>query len=55
MVYGIGPQRFSTMTGVSLTEAEDILRRYFSTYRALDAWLRSAARQAIRNTQRHAL
>ncbi|MFN2453412.1 MAG: DNA polymerase [Pyrinomonadaceae bacterium] len=48
VVYGIGAQRFSMMTGLSLTEAEDILRRYFATYRALDAWLREAARRALR-------
>jgi DNA polymerase-1 len=36
------------MTGLSQTEAEDILRRYFATYRQLDAWLRDAARQAVR-------
>ncbi|HEX7999910.1 MAG TPA: DNA polymerase [Pyrinomonadaceae bacterium] len=48
VVYGIGAQRFATMTGLSQTEAEDILRRYFSTYRQLDAWLRDAARQAVR-------
>ena len=48
VVYGIGAQRFSMMTGLSLTEAEDILRRYFATYRQLDSWLRDAARQAIR-------
>jgi DNA polymerase-1 len=48
VVYGIGAQRFATMTGLSQTEAEDILRRYFATYRALDAWLRDAARQAVR-------
>jgi DNA polymerase I-like protein with 3'-5' exonuclease and polymerase domains len=48
VVYGIGAQRFSTMTGLSLTDAEDILRRYFATYRQLDAWLRDAAQRAIR-------
>jgi DNA polymerase-1 len=48
VVYGIGAQRFATMTGLSQTESEDILRRYFSTYRALDNWLRDAARQAVR-------
>ncbi|MBD0325699.1 MAG: hypothetical protein ICV68_04675, partial [Pyrinomonadaceae bacterium] len=48
VVYGIGAQRFALMTGLSQTEAEDILRRYFSTYRQLDAWLRDAARQAVR-------
>ncbi len=48
VVYGIGAQRFATMTGLSQTEAEDILRRYFATYRQLDTWLRDAARQAVR-------
>jgi DNA polymerase I-like protein with 3'-5' exonuclease and polymerase domains len=48
VVYGIGAQRFSAMTGLSLTESEDILRRYFATYRQLDAWLRDAANRAIR-------
>lgn len=48
VVYGIGAQRFSMMTGLSQTEAEDILRRYFATYRALDAWLRDAAQKALR-------
>jgi DNA polymerase I len=48
VVYGIGAQRFSMMTGLPLTESEDILRRYFATYRQLDAWLRDAAHRAIR-------
>jgi DNA polymerase-1 len=48
VVYGIGAQRFSMMTGLPLTESEDILRRYFATYRQLDAWLRDAASRAIR-------
>ncbi len=48
VVYGIGAQRFATMTGLSQTDAEDILRRYFATYRGLDAWLREAANKAVR-------
>jgi DNA polymerase I-like protein with 3'-5' exonuclease and polymerase domains len=48
VVYGIGAQRFATMTGLSLTDSEDILRRYFATYRQLDAWLRDAANRALR-------
>jgi DNA polymerase I-like protein with 3'-5' exonuclease and polymerase domains len=45
VVYGIGSQRFALMTGVSQTQAEDIMRKYFGTYRGLDAWLRDAARK----------
>jgi DNA polymerase I-like protein with 3'-5' exonuclease and polymerase domains len=48
VVYGIGAQRFSMMTGLSQTESEDLLRRYFATYRALDSWLRDAALRALR-------
>jgi len=48
VVYGIGAQRFSMMTGISLADSEEILRRYFATYRALDAWLRAAAQRAVR-------
>lgn len=48
VVYGIGAQRFSMMTGLTQTEAEDLLRRYFATYRQLDAWLREAANKAVR-------
>jgi hypothetical protein len=36
------------MTGLSQTESEDLLRRYFATYRALDTWLREAALRALR-------
>lgn len=45
VVYGIGASRFALMTGLSQTEAENIMRRYFATYRGLDAWLRDAARK----------
>ncbi|HEY0457913.1 MAG TPA: DNA polymerase [Pyrinomonadaceae bacterium] len=45
VVYGIGAQRFALMTGLSQTQAEDTMRRYFATYRGLDAWLRDAARR----------
>jgi DNA polymerase I-like protein with 3'-5' exonuclease and polymerase domains len=48
VVYGIGAKRFALMTGLSETEAEDLLRRYFATYRDLDAWLRKAAQHAVR-------
>ncbi len=47
VVYGIGAQRFALMTGLTQTEAENIMRRYFSTYRGLDAWLRDAARKTL--------
>jgi DNA polymerase I-like protein with 3'-5' exonuclease and polymerase domains len=47
VVYGIGSQRFAMMTGLKQTDAEDIMRRYFATYRGLDAWLRDAARRVV--------
>ena len=48
VVYGIGARRFALMTGLKESEAEDLLRRYFATYRALDSWLRDAALKAVR-------
>src|SRR3989440_379970 len=51
VVYGIGAQRFSIMTGVGVSDAEDILRRYFSTYKKLDAYLRDSANRAVDENQ----
>ena len=51
VVYGIGAQRFSMMTGLSVAEAEDVLRRYFATYRKLDAYLRESASRAVSEKQ----
>jgi len=51
VVYGIGAQRFSMMTGLSVTEAENVLRRYFSTYGRLDAYLRESANRAVTERQ----
>jgi len=51
VVYGIGAQRFSIMTGVGVSDAEDILRRYFSTYKKLDAYLRESANRAVDEKQ----
>lgn len=49
VVYGIGSQRFAMMTGVSNTEAENIMRRYFATYKGLDEWLRKAGNEAVQD------
>jgi len=48
VVYGIGARRFALLTGLKETEAEDLLKRYFATYRGLDAWLRDAGLKAVR-------
>ena len=42
IVYGVGASRFGLMTGLSQTDAENTMRRYFSTYRKLDAYLRDS-------------
>ena len=47
VVYGIGASRFAMMTGLSVPDAENVLRRYFGTYRQLDAYLREAANRAV--------
>src|SRR5437762_4141161 len=51
VVYGIGAQRFSMMTGLGQSEAENVLRRYFATYRGLDTYLRESARRAVNEKQ----
>ena len=51
VVYGIGAQRFSIMTGLSVPEAENILKKYFATYRGLDTYLHDAANRAVRERQ----
>jgi DNA polymerase I len=51
VVYGIGAQRFAMMTGLSVPDAESVLRRYFTTYRQLDTYLRDAADRAVRERQ----
>ena len=51
VVYGIGAQRFSIMTGSTVAEAENILRKYFATYRGLDTYLHEAADRAVRDRQ----
>ena len=47
MVYGVGASRFAMMTGLSQTEAENIMRRYFGTFSGLDAYLRDSGRKVI--------
>ena len=51
VVYGIGAQRFALMTGLSVSDAENVLRRYFATYRQLDTYLREAANRAVSERQ----
>ncbi len=48
VVYGIGARRFALLTGLKESEAEELLKRYFVTYRDLDAWLRDAGFKAVR-------
>lgn len=47
VVYGIGSQRFALMTGLSQTSAEDVMRKYFGTYRGLDNYLRDSAKRVV--------
>jgi DNA polymerase I-like protein with 3'-5' exonuclease and polymerase domains len=51
VVYGIGAQRFSLMTGLGVPEAENVLRKYFATYRQLDTYLHEAANRAVNERQ----
>jgi DNA polymerase I-like protein with 3'-5' exonuclease and polymerase domains len=51
VVYGIGAQRFALMTGVSTPEAENMLRKYFASYRQLDTYLKDAASRAVNDRE----
>ncbi len=55
VVYGIGAQRFSIMTGMGLADAENVLRRYFATYRRLDTYLRESANRAVEEKEARTL
>lgn len=47
VVYGIGAQRFALMTNSTVSDAEHMLRKYFSAYPQLDAYLKEAANRAV--------
>jgi DNA polymerase-1 len=51
VVYGIGAQRFSMMTGLGVSDAENVLRRYFATYKQLDNYLRESANRAVNDKE----
>ena len=51
VVYGIGASRFAMMTGLTQTDAENTLRKYFSTYPKMDAWLRQQAQNVLTERQ----
>lgn len=47
VVYGIGASRFAMMTGLSQADAENTLRKYFSTYPRMDEWLRMQSKSVL--------
>jgi len=47
VVYGLGASRFAMMTGLSLTDAENTMRRYFATYPKMDEWLRTQSKNVL--------
>ena len=47
VVYGLGASRFALMTGLSQSEAENTMRRYFATYPRMDEWLRMRAKDVL--------
>jgi len=47
IVYGVGASRFGLMTGLSQSDAEDTMRKYFGTYRKLDEYLRNSGRSVV--------
>ncbi|WP_376793787.1 DNA polymerase [Thermogemmatispora sp.] len=48
LIYGMGPASLAQRIGVSLEEARQLMRRFAAQYPRLDAWVRQASRQALR-------
>ncbi|MBP6005052.1 MAG: hypothetical protein KA746_16605 [Pyrinomonadaceae bacterium] len=51
VVYGIGASRFAMMTGLTQSDAENTLRKYFATYPRMDEWLRMQAKNVLTERQ----
>ncbi|MBA2378367.1 MAG: hypothetical protein H0V76_02185 [Blastocatellia bacterium] len=47
IVYGVGASRFGLMTGLSQSDAENTMRRYFGAFGALDSYLRESGNSVI--------
>lgn len=47
IVYGVGASRFALMTGLSQSDAENTMRKYFGTFTGLDSYLRNAGNAVI--------
>jgi DNA polymerase I-like protein with 3'-5' exonuclease and polymerase domains len=47
VVYGIGASRFGMMTGLGQSDAENTMRKYFSTYPGMDEYLRGSGNKVI--------
>jgi DNA polymerase-1 len=47
VVYGIGASRFGMMTELGQSDAENTMRKYFSTYPGMDEYLRSSGNKVI--------
>ncbi len=51
IVYGIGASRFGLLTGLSQTDAENTMRKYFGTFRGLDKYLRESGNKVVAERQ----
>ncbi len=47
VVYGLGAARFAQMAGLSQSEGENTLRKYFATYPQMDQWLREQSKAVL--------
>ncbi|HKV42408.1 MAG TPA: DNA polymerase [Blastocatellia bacterium] len=51
LIYGLGPHGLAARIDSTVEEAEDLIRKYFDTYRGVAEWLREAADHAVRERQ----
>ncbi|MEW6735319.1 MAG: DNA polymerase, partial [Acidobacteriota bacterium] len=48
IVYGMGAKGLGRITGRTLSESEELIDKYFATYREVARWLRQAGDQAVK-------
>jgi DNA polymerase I-like protein with 3'-5' exonuclease and polymerase domains len=51
IMYGLGAPGLAARVNCPLSEAEEMLRKYFSTYSGMAAWLNEAADRAVRDRE----
>ena len=49
ILYGAGPAKVAASAGISFSEAKDIIRRYFNTFKQLENWIKDTQQEINTN------